>query len=107
MRRPDFFYGDEKEVQNTFRPEPVQTFLTPKKNTHVHLPPSQQKVSTEFQKQQFLTDKKKPVYMTQQKTNIYDHARESLFSSPTQTLDGKNPGLKIISRQVMDAVAKN
>jgi hypothetical protein len=45
--------------------------------------------------------------MTQQKTNLYDHARESLFSSPTQTLDGKNPGLKIISRQVMDAVAKH
>jgi|LauGreDrversion4_2_1035121.scaffolds.fasta_scaffold231551_2 hypothetical protein len=45
--------------------------------------------------------------MTQQKTNLYDNARESLFSSPTQTLDGKNPGLKIISRQVMDAVAKH
>jgi hypothetical protein len=45
--------------------------------------------------------------MTQQKTNLYDHARESLYSSPTQTLDGKNPGLKIISRQVMDAVAKH
>ena len=64
-------------------------------------------MSTEFQKQQFLTEKKKPVYMTQQKTNLFDNARESLFSSPTQTLDGKNPGLKIISRQVMDAVAKN